>query len=415
MGPLSRRGLVVPPAAERGGASSSISSVEGRVAATPRSSKRDILGEGSASGSARNSRRSISSSSTPGPSIGEFGALSATPRTLRTTTRRNSLAARTMPPSSREFVSVRIAQEMSSVLDADDDWDRHQKIQRALHRHNFTLHKLQLAGMELFGRDGELDVLREAFQQVASTPSTNVHVESTTDLLLEPKVAVVHVLGRAGTGKTRLCDELEADVTRRNGFFLKGKFDLQDRKEPFTGLMAALSGLVDQIKARGDSFTRTVISDLLEAIGDDVRVLTSVVPGLEALLYNVEASSAPRHDACDCEQVGDRTGSSLGGSKADETAPRGKDVDVVTSGDDEGRLTTRSSRLHYLFRMFFRCLCRPDHPVVLMLDDMQWSDDATRSLLSTVVTDPSLSNLMVLATCREEVDDQHPWSGLLSD
>jgi predicted ATPase len=413
MGPLSRRGLVLPPAAERGGASSSSPSLEGR-GVTPRSSKRDSLSEGSTS--ARNSRRSISGS-TPRPRSGEFGAvLSATPRALRATEARSSLAARTMPSSSREFVSARIAQEMSAVLDADDDWDRHQKIQRALHRHNFTLHKLQLTGMELFGRDGELDVLREAFQQVAAATAIDDHDESTNDPLLMPKVAVVNVIGRAGTGKTRLCDELENEVAKRSGFFLKGKFDLQDRKEPFTGLVAALSSLVDQLKDRGDAVAGAVVSELLEAIGDDVRVLTSVVPALEALLHTVDVPSAPPGDAGDCAEGRHRTGSRPGGSTEDETTPRRTDADVVDAGVDEGRLVSRSSRLHYLFRMFFRCFCRPDHPVVLMLDDMQWSDDATRNVLSSVVTDPSLSSLLVLATCREEeVDDQHPWNVLLSD
>jgi predicted ATPase len=321
-----------------------------------------------------------------------------------------------MMGSTSQELSVRIAQEMSAVLDVDDEWDRHQKIQRALQKQNFTIHKLRVSDLDLFGRESEIQLLKDAFVRV---------VVGTASTTARPKVALVNVVGRSGTGKTRLCQELKATVTsgQHNGFFLTGKFDLQNRQEPFTGLVSALSGLKEQVVARGGhDLADTLSSALLEAIGaSDFRMLTSVVPSLEQLLIKA-APTAPAA-ATSSNHVGEEAAAdadpqAVRGTAADptpkEAAPSSYDNDDGEAVDGNDRLTTRSSRLQYLFRQFFRCICRPEHPVVLLLDDMQWSDAATLTLLSTLVTDSSLSSLMVLATCREEeVHDEHPWNVLL--
>jgi predicted ATPase len=323
-----------------------------------------------------------------------------------------------MMGSTSQELSVRIAQEMSAVLDVDDEWDRHQKIQRALQKQNFTINKLRVSDLDLFGRESEIQLLKDAFVKVV------VETASTS----KPKVALVNVVGRSGTGKTRLCQELKATVTnaQHNGFFLTGKFDLQNRQEPFTGLVSALSGLKEQVMARGGQELADALSSALrEAIGaGDFRMLTSVVPCLEQLLIKAAptattaaATSSNNVNVGEAAAAAEAAGKVSSDPTPDAQGVRpgsSYDNDDVQAVDGNDRLTTRSSRLQYLFRQFFRCICRPEHPVVLLLDDMQWSDDATLTLLSTLVTDSSLSSLMVLATCREEeVHDEHPWNVLL--
>jgi AAA ATPase domain len=342
------------------------------------------------------------------PASAPAGRRSSSSRLLAAT-----VAATGRAPSHNEL-SVRIVQEMSLVLDADEDWDRHQKIQRALQRHNFTLHRLRLSDLELFGRERELNELLEVFHGVTSAvdPSATTKPD-------QPKVAVINVVGRAGTGKTRLCDELRGAVANRDGiFFLRGKFDPQSRREPLTGLVDALSGLKDQVVARGEDFAGAMRANLTEAIGNDAQALASIVPGIEQLVTDVDLASTTSRDI-ECAQephsldAGSDPPAIDAVTKKTATAPK---VELVEAGGIDDEVTTRSSRLQYLFRQLFRCVCHPSHPVVLMLDDVQWCDEATLSLLLSVVSDPSLSSMVVLATCREEeADAQHPWTVFLDN
>lgn len=384
-----RRGVDLPSAPASSGAASSSSLSSGGAGSTV------SISEGGRDESGRDPRRTT-------PSSAMDGSLLARRRNSSLLlSRSSSVTTMTTGTASREL-SVRIAQEMSSVLDADEDWDRHQKIQRALQRHNFTLHRLRLSDLELYGRERELNELREAFQEVADVDSTSP----------QPKVAVINVIGRAGTGKTRLCDELKSAVTKHNGFFLAGKFDLQNRQEPFTGLVSALSGLTIQVLERGDVFADSMKVQLTDAIGNESRALASFVPGIEELVVSVDHVSIPNDIGRATEQHPVDSGCDPSSSMATTTTEHHS----VEEWDEDDKLMTRSSSLHYLFRQFFRCICRPAHPVVLMLDDMQWSDEASLSLLSSIVTDPSLSNLLVLATCREEeVDEEHPWRNFLNN
>ena len=44
-------------------------------------------------------------------------------------------------------------------------------------------------------------------------------------------VSLVTVVGRAGTGKTRLCESLRGDVLKCGGFFLRGKFEWRQKRQ----------------------------------------------------------------------------------------------------------------------------------------------------------------------------------------
>jgi predicted ATPase len=336
------------------------------------------------------------------------------------------------------------AGDMASVLEADDDWDRHRRIQGALHRQNFTLHKLHLAGMGLYGRDRERAALRDAFRATTlataeASPSADPDHDPTNAALAAPGVALVSVVGRAGTGKTRLCESLRADVRACGGFFLRGKFEWQQwqrqqrqpssgsRSEPLAAIGAALSDLQGQMEAQmgGPALSDAVRSSLRKALGEDgARALAAAVPGLARLFATAgeEGGSEPAPpDAPPRGDDGDDDANPRTTTKTKTTNPavvaQSKE-EAAAETETEELLTTRSARLEYLFQELFRCVCRPGHPVVLFLDDVQWSDDGgvTLALLSAILADPALSGLMVLAACREEeVDDEHPWNVLVRD
>ena len=51
---------------------------------------------------------------------------------------------------------------------------------------------------------------------------------------------------------------------------------------------------------------------------------------------------------------------------------------------------------------------RPEHPLVLFLDDLQWLDPATLKFLTHVISPPKTGHLLVIGAYRDnEVGPQH--------
>jgi predicted ATPase len=62
-----------------------------------------------------------------------------------------------------------------------------------------------------------------------------------------------------------------------------------------------------------------------------------------------------------------------------------------------------------VFRRFIGVFARPDHPLALFLDDLQWLDAATLDLLEDLLTRSDLQHLMLIGAYRDnEVDAAHP-------
>ena len=66
-------------------------------------------------------------------------------------------------------------------------------------------------------------------------------------------------------------------------------------------------------------------------------------------------------------------------------------------------------RFQLVFRRFIGVFARPEHPLALFLDDLQWLDAATLDLLENLLTQPGVERLLVIGAYRDnEVDPTHP-------
>ena len=67
------------------------------------------------------------------------------------------------------------------------------------------------------------------------------------------------------------------------------------------------------------------------------------------------------------------------------------------------------ARFQLVFRRFIGVFARPEHPLALFLDDLQWLDSATLDLLEDLFTRPDMQHLMLIGAYRDnEVDSSHP-------
>ena len=69
----------------------------------------------------------------------------------------------------------------------------------------------------------------------------------------------------------------------------------------------------------------------------------------------------------------------------------------------------RKRRFQLVFRRFLGVFARPEHPLALFLDDLQWLDAATLDLLEDLLTQSELRHLLLIGAYRDnEVDAAHP-------
>src|SRR2546427_11372187 len=66
-------------------------------------------------------------------------------------------------------------------------------------------------------------------------------------------------------------------------------------------------------------------------------------------------------------------------------------------------------RFQFVVRRFIGVFARPEQPLVLFLDDLQWLDVATLDLLEDLLTQSDVSHLLLLGAYRDnEVEPSHP-------
>jgi predicted ATPase/signal transduction histidine kinase len=207
---------------------------------------------------------------------------------------------------------------------------------------------------KLYGRSGEVSALLDAFERVSRGRSETVLVT-----------------GYSGIGKSSLIRELYRPITGKSAFFAAGKFDLLQRATPYSALAAACSELVKQLLTRSQEELLRWQEQLLAVLGPNGRLLIDLLPELELVIGPQPA--------------------------VEELGP-----------------TEAQNRMILTFCNFLRVFCKPAHPLVIFLDDLQWVDSATLRLLEPMMSSEDISHFLLMGAYRDnEVDAAHPLSTVL--
>lgn len=206
----------------------------------------------------------------------------------------------------------------------------------------------------LYGREQEVKTLLQAFERVA---------EGTSEIML--------VAGFSGIGKTAVVNEVHKPITRQHGYFIKGKFDQFNRNIPLSAFVQALRDLINQLLSESDSQLAKWRTQILEGVGDSGQVLIEVMPELEQII--------------------------------------GKQPPVPELAG-----TAAQIRFNLLFQTFIEVFTTAEHPLVVFLDDLQWSDSASLQLIKLLMEDKRY--LLLLGAYRDnEVSPTHPFSLTLEE
>jgi PAS domain S-box-containing protein len=203
---------------------------------------------------------------------------------------------------------------------------------------------------KLYGRECEFEILLAACDRVVKGGAPEL----------------VLVSGYSGIGKSSVVNELHKVLVPPRGLFASGKFDQYKRDIPYSTLVQAFQSLVRPLLGKSDAELTIWRGAFMEALGPNARLMTDLISKLKLI-------------------VGDQP-------PVPELPPQ-----------------QAQGRFQLVFRRFIGVFARPDHPLTLFLDDLQWLDAATLDLLEDLLTRSDLQHLMLIGAYRDnEVDAAHP-------
>jgi len=176
----------------------------------------------------------------------------------------------------------------------------------------------------------------------------------------------VLVSGYSGIGKSSVVNELHKVLVPRRGLFASGKFDQYKRDIPYATLVQAFRELTRSLLGKSEAELARWRDALREALEPNGRLMVDLVPELELIVG--EQPAVPELSPQDAQR-----------------------------------------RFQFVLRRFIGTFARPEHPLTLFLDDLQWLDAATLDLLEDVLTRSDLRHLMLIGAYRDnEVSAAHP-------
>jgi predicted ATPase/transcriptional regulator with GAF, ATPase, and Fis domain len=203
---------------------------------------------------------------------------------------------------------------------------------------------------KLYGREREIDSLLAAFDRVVA--------RGTAELVL--------VSGYSGIGKSSVVNELHKVLVPPRGLFASGKFDQYKRDIPYATLAQAFQMLIRQILVKSEAEVEQWRGAIREAVGPNGHLIVNLIPEVEFIV--------------------------------------GKQPPVPDLPPKDAQ-----SRFQLAFRRLLGVFARPEHPLTVFLDDLQWLDAATLDLLEHLATHPEVRHLLLVGAYRDnEVSSSHP-------
>jgi serine/threonine protein kinase len=202
-----------------------------------------------------------------------------------------------------------------------DQWERQRRIEEFPLGENDTSDRL-LIPEKLYGRAREIDTLLTAFDRVAAGGAPEL----------------VLVSGYSGIGKSSVVNELHKVLVLPRGRFAAGKFDQYKRDVPYATLAQAFQNLVRRLLGKSEAELQRWRDHFQQALDPNASLIVDLVPELKLIIgAQPPIPDLPPQDA--------------------------------------------QNRFLLVLRRFINVFARPEHPLALFLDDLQWIDAATLDLL----------------------------------
>lgn len=207
---------------------------------------------------------------------------------------------------------------------------------------------------KLYGREAEIALLERTF-----------------DRLHDFERPLILIKGTSGSGKTALAMKLKEIAFRHGSYFLEGKFDHLQKSIPYSALINALQTHIENILLEENERVDYWAQRIQKALGRSGRVITDILPNLELLI--------------------------------------GPQEEIPTLSGTESQ-----NRFNSTMIKFIKSLGTEEHPTVFLIDDLQWADLGSITILQILLQEPSNTEVLIVGTYRDnEVHDAHPLAVML--
>lgn len=218
---------------------------------------------------------------------------------------------------------------------------------------NDTTQKLSFH-TSLIGRETELNHLKQLFNDTQ-----------------QGKGGMCFICGDAGLGKSRLTEELREYVFSHDGLLITGKNYTGESKVPFGVFKEALDAYQKFFSEYSGDRKKEVIGQLRAAAGKLGQIIIDLNPNMGRILGK-------------CPPL----------------------VKLEREVENTRFLTTINT--------FFKHIGHIENGLVIVIDDLQWCDDGSLTLLKEMLHDLSTTNIFIVATYRDnEVTETHPIKRLI--
>ncbi|CAO3435945.1 AAA family ATPase [Azospirillum doebereinerae] len=185
------------------------------------------------------------------------------------------------------------------------------------------------------------------------------------------RMGIVLIAGPSGAGKSSVARTLKDSLVPPRGLFAAGKFDLSKRDIPYAPLAQAFRALLEQVLETEGMDRDLWRRRLADAVGGNGRLMTGLMPDLSGLI--------------------------------------GEPPPLADLPPQEAQ-----NRFDLVLRRVLGAFARPEHPLVLFLDDLQWLDRATLDLLDRLIAGGGAPHLLLVGAYRnDEVGPEHPLANLI--
>ena len=202
---------------------------------------------------------------------------------------------------------------------------------------------------KLYGREREIRILQQTFEKIHDTSKP-----------------LILISGTSGAGKTALAMKFKEIAFLHRSYFIEGKFDHLQKNIPYSALISGLQIHIDQLLLEENDRIEFWANRIQKALGRSGKVITDILPNLEFLIGEQE------------------------------------DIPVLSGTESQNRFNSTIVK-------FIRALGTVDHPTVFLIDDLQWADLGSITILQNLLQDASNDEVLIVGTYRDnEVHEAHP-------
>ena len=200
-----------------------------------------------------------------------------------------------------------------------------------------------------FGRDREMEFLLKSMTDFES---------SDTSLLL--------VEGPAGIGKTTLIQQVLLKFRKEKCFKLYGKYSDQPGQVPYQAMKEAMKAWMNQILVLSEEELNKLKENAVSALQNNSGTITSVFEELQPFFGRKQFNSV----------------------SPDKTEPH-----------------QIKSKFYYFFTKFLKSVTRTGYQIILFLDDLQWADHASWTLMEELIIRNAVPDLIIVGAYRPFEDN----------